>query len=106
MVGINSQIAPQSGGNEGIGYAVPIESAKSVADALIAGKTVERAVPRRQPRRRRQRRAIARSRAAAAADEAGLKAGDVVTKAGGDEVRRATTSAAQWPQQQPGDQLS
>ena len=42
VVGINSQIATQSGGNEGIGYAVPIETARQVADALIAGRTVER----------------------------------------------------------------
>jgi S1-C subfamily serine protease len=42
VIGINSQIATQSGGNEGIGYAVPIESAKKVAESLIAGKTIER----------------------------------------------------------------
>ena len=57
VVGINSQIASSSGGNEGIGYAVPIESAKEVADSLIAGKTIERPFLGVRLCRRRQRRA-------------------------------------------------
>ena len=35
VVGINSQIASQSGGNEGIGFAVPIDSAKPIIDSII-----------------------------------------------------------------------
>ncbi len=57
VIGINSQIASSSGGNEGIGYAVPIETAKEVADALIAGTPIERAFLGVQLGRGRQRRA-------------------------------------------------
>ena len=40
VVGINSQIASQSGGNEGIGFAIPIDSAKPIVDSIIsAGKS-------------------------------------------------------------------
>ncbi len=35
VVGINSQIASQSGGNEGIGFAVPIDSARPIVESII-----------------------------------------------------------------------
>jgi len=40
LIGINALIASQSGGSEGIGFAIPVDTAKAVADALIAGKSV------------------------------------------------------------------
>jgi S1-C subfamily serine protease len=40
LIGINALIASQSGGSEGIGFAIPINTAKSVADAIIGGKTI------------------------------------------------------------------
>jgi len=43
VIGINSQIATSSGGNVGIGFAVPIETAQEVLPALKQGKPVERA---------------------------------------------------------------
>ena len=45
VIGINSQIATGSGGSGsvGIGFAVPINTAKSVADQIIDGGTVEHA---------------------------------------------------------------
>jgi len=35
VVGINSQIASETGGNEGIGFAVPIDAIRPVADSII-----------------------------------------------------------------------
>jgi putative serine protease PepD len=43
VIGINSQIESQSGGNEGVGFAVPIKTAEDVADQLISGGEVHRA---------------------------------------------------------------
>jgi S1-C subfamily serine protease len=43
VIGINSQIATETGGNDGVAFAVPIETAEEVADQLIADGTVERA---------------------------------------------------------------
>ena len=43
VIGINSQIATDSGGNDGVAFAVPIETAKDVADQLIADGSVQRA---------------------------------------------------------------
>jgi len=36
VVGINSQIATESGGNDGIGFAVPIDTVRPVAESIIA----------------------------------------------------------------------
>jgi S1-C subfamily serine protease len=43
VIGINSQIESQSGGNVGIGFAVPIDTARDVADQLIEDGEVEHA---------------------------------------------------------------
>ena len=36
VIGINSQIASEGGGNDGIGFAVPIDTIRPVADSIIA----------------------------------------------------------------------
>ena len=43
VIGINSQIATESGGSDGIGFAVPIDTIRPVADAIIATGEVEHA---------------------------------------------------------------
>jgi S1-C subfamily serine protease len=43
VIGINSQIASDSGGNDGVAFAVPIATAKDVADQLLADGSVSRA---------------------------------------------------------------
>jgi putative serine protease PepD len=41
VVGVNSQIESRSGGNVGVGYAVPVEIVKSVVDQLLTDGTAE-----------------------------------------------------------------
>src|SRR3954454_5257062 len=43
VIGINSQIESQSGGNEGVGFAVPIKTAADVVSQLESGGEVQRA---------------------------------------------------------------
>ena len=43
VIGINSQIESQSGGNEGVGFAVPIKTAQDVVHQLLNGGQVHRA---------------------------------------------------------------
>ena len=43
VIGINTAISSNSGGNEGVGFAIPINLAKWVAKQLTAGETVHRA---------------------------------------------------------------
>ncbi|HEX8383069.1 MAG TPA: trypsin-like peptidase domain-containing protein, partial [Sphingomonas sp.] len=42
VIGINSQIFSQSGGNIGIGFAIPAEEAKPIIDTLMKGAAVRR----------------------------------------------------------------
>ncbi len=43
VVGINTAISSRSGGNDGVGFAIPINLAKWVGDQLVQGGTVHRA---------------------------------------------------------------
>jgi serine protease Do len=43
VIGINTAISSNSGGSEGVGFAIPINLAKWVANQLTAGETVHRA---------------------------------------------------------------
>jgi S1-C subfamily serine protease len=40
LIGVNTLIASQSGGSEGIGFAIPVNTVKQVADDIIAGRKV------------------------------------------------------------------
>jgi putative serine protease PepD len=40
VIGVNSQIESQSGGSDGVGFAIPVNTVKSVASQLVAGQKV------------------------------------------------------------------
>jgi putative serine protease PepD len=105
VIGINSQIATQSGGNEGIGYAVPIESAKKVAESLIAGKTIQRPFLGVSLADAENGAQIAQVTPGSAAAKAGLQAGDVVTKVDGTEIHSADELRSAVADKQPGDKV-
>ncbi len=41
LIGINTVIASSSGGSEGIGFAIPVNTARKIADGLITGRAVQ-----------------------------------------------------------------
>ena len=43
VIGVNAQIASNSGGNEGVGFAIPVDTVQQVASQLVSGKTVDHA---------------------------------------------------------------
>jgi serine protease Do len=95
VVGVNSFILTQSGGNVGLGFAIPIERAMRVArDLRRYGRVrrgwtgVEVAESAEGENWRRQRGIAIRNVAPGSpAQEAGLQAGDVITRAGNRPVR-------------------
>jgi putative serine protease PepD len=106
VVGVNSQIESQSGGNDGVGFAVPANTVQRIADALIADGEVEHAylgVATEDTDADGAR--IAEVRPGTPAQEGGLRAGDIVTELDGevigssDELRRAIDA------HQPGDRV-
>ena len=44
VIGINDAIYSSSGGSDGVGFAIPIDTARSVADRLIAGEEIRTAL--------------------------------------------------------------
>ena len=105
VVGVNSQIESQSGGNDGIGFAVPSNTAKRIAEAIIADGSVEYAYlgVATDDTADGEGAAIAEVRAGTPAAAAGLRAGDVVTRIGGEAVGSADELRRLIGARKPGD---
>ena len=98
VIGINSQIFSQSGGNIGIGFAIPAEEAKPIIETLMKGASVQRGYlgvgiqPLSEddgaalglPKGRGE--LINRVEAGGPADKGGVKLGDIVLKVNGQDV--------------------
>lgn len=98
VIGINSQIFSQSGGNIGIGFAIPAEEAKPIIETLMKGTAVKRGYlgvgiqPLREddgaalglPKGRGE--LINRVEAGGPAEKAGIKVGDIVLRVNGEDV--------------------
>ena len=108
VVGVNVQIDSNSDGSEGVGFATPVDTVKSVADTFIAGGKVEHAYL-----------GIQVSDAAndggakvdtvvsgGPADTAGLKAGDVITSIAGKKVTSSDVLTAIVNTYKPGDKVA
>lgn len=101
LVGINTAILSRSGGNIGIGFAIPINMAREVMDQLIEFGTVQRgqlgaqaqdltaelaqAFDIRLPRGA----VVTQVSKGSPADRAGLQVGDVITHINGREIQNA-----------------
>jgi putative serine protease PepD len=112
VVGTNVQIAvddqTSSSVNAGVGFAVPSNTVKSVADSLIAGKAVQHAylgvsVGNSTSGSGAQ---VGTVRAGSPAATAGLKQGDVITAIDGKAVADANALTAVVGSHQPGDTIS
>jgi serine protease Do len=98
VIGINSQILSPTGGNVGIGFAIPAEEAKPIIDTLMKGTAVKRGylgvsiqpitedIANAFGLPANQGELIARVEPGEGADKAGLKQGDVVVRVGGKDV--------------------
>src|SRR5215217_5576772 len=87
VIGMNAQIASDTGANTGIGYAIPVETVRSIAEQLIASGKVEHAylgVSVEDAEGGGAR--LADVRLGTPAAEAGLEQGDVVTEVDGQAV--------------------
>ena len=111
VIGINTAIATVSGnsqsGSIGVGFAIPIDEAKSVVEALLAGKTPDRAVLGVQIADDPKGGALLRAvNSGSAADKAGLKADDVITKIDSSTVADGNELVAVLRGHRPGDTVT
>jgi putative serine protease PepD len=106
VVGVNSQIESRSGGDDGVGYAVPIETVKEVVADLLADGEVRHAYLGVVLGDETDSGVVLTEVAAGGpADEAGLEAGDVVVSVGGREVDTADEVRDAVSARDPGDSL-
>jgi putative serine protease PepD len=107
VVGISSQIESRSGGNVGIGYAVPIETAKRVVDELLAGGEVQHAYLGVSLEEAAEGGGVPLGEVVngGPADDAGLRAGDAIVAIDGDAVETPEEVRAAIDSHDPGDKI-
>jgi putative serine protease PepD len=114
VVGINTAIASaasgaagQQSGNIGVGFAIPIDDARSIADQLIEDGTVTHAYMGVQIRDADTGGALLGAvESGSPAEDAGLQEGDIVTAVEGDPVTDATDLTAAVRGNAPGDRVA
>ncbi|HKE77034.1 MAG TPA: trypsin-like peptidase domain-containing protein, partial [Acidimicrobiales bacterium] len=115
VVGINTAIASlaqggatSQGGNIGVGFAIPIDSARSIATQLAKGDKVTHAFMgvRIEDSNNGDGARIGSVESGQPAEKAGLKDGDVITKVGDKSVTDATDLTAAIRSRKPGDKVT
>jgi serine protease Do len=114
LVGINTAILSRSGGNQGIGFAVPVNLARDVMESLIRDGRVVRgflgvgiqdlnpALAKEFDLDRTSGVVVTEVTPDSPAAKAGLKSGDIITEFGGREVRDSRHLKLQVAQAAPG----
>jgi putative serine protease PepD len=108
VIGVNAQIESNSNDNAGVGFAIPIDAVKNVADTVIAGKTVQHAFLGVQigDTTGDTGAQVSKVTSGSPADKSGLKVGDVVTAIDGKQVTNADDLTAIVATYKPGDKAS
>ena len=106
VIGINDQIDTNSNDNAGVGFAVPINAAKKVAQTLIAGGTVKHAYVGVLIQSVSGGAKITKIVSGSPAAKAGLKVGDVITALDGKSIASADDLTSAVTNAQPGDKVT
>src|SRR5690606_1709974 len=117
VIGINSQIWSRTGGYQGLSFAIPIDVAVRVRDQILAtgevrharlGVTVQelnQALAESFGLRTPDGALVSGVTPGSAAEEAGLKAGDVILALDGQSIERSGDLAARIGMAAPGDRV-
>lgn len=117
LIGINTAIYSRSGGNMGIGFAIPINTAKQVMESILTSGSVTRGWIGVEPQNLSKELAeslnlpkdingvlISGVLEGGPADKAGMKPGDVLTQVNGQKVNDVATLLNHIAQTNPGDE--
>jgi serine protease DegQ len=117
LIGINTAIYSRSGGNMGIGFAIPINTAKQVMESILTSGSVTRGWIGVEPQNLSKELAeslnlpkdingvlISGVLEGGPADKAGMKPGDVLTQVNGQKVNDVVTLLNHIAQTNPGDE--
>jgi putative serine protease PepD len=106
VIGITSQIESDSGGNDGVGFAVPSNTVRTIANKLIATGKVEHAFLGVSLESASSGARLASVRSDSPAAKAGLQTGDVVTAFAGRKVASVDALRFAVDAKQPGDKVT
>ncbi len=105
VIGVNSQIASQSGGSVGIGFAVPSNTVRDVIPRLERGETIKRAYLGVSTSAGQSGVTVASVSSGAPAERAGLRVGDTIVAVGGKTVDDPDDVAAAIQDRHPGETI-
>jgi putative serine protease PepD len=106
VIGVNAQIASDSGGNDGIGFAIPSNTVRSIVTQLIGGGSVAHAYLGVSVEEADGGVAVATVRSGAPAERAGVTVGDVITSVAGTSVSNSADLQKAIDAKHPGDSVS
>ena len=106
VIGVTSQIRSDSGGNEGVGFAIPSNTIHSVVTQLIATGKAKHAYLGVSIDSSASNALITGVRSGTPAANAGLKAGDVVTSLGGTKISTPDELASAVNAHKPGETVT
>jgi putative serine protease PepD len=108
VVGVNAQIATNTGANDGVGFAIPIDTAKQVVPQLKTGKAITRPYlgVSTSDATTGTGAVVQRVVAGGPADDAGLRAGDRILAVGGRTVSQSADVAATISTRKPGEEIA
>src|SRR6266508_1216368 len=98
VIGINDSIRSESGGNEGVGFAIPIDTAAASAGHIVKGERIQTGylgVSLNTPALGRAGALVDDVAAGSPAAQAGLRVGDLIVKVGDQQVQSSKDLAAQ-----------
>ena len=108
IIGINDAIRTSGGGNEGVGFAIPIDLAVRVADQIIAGDDIQAGllgVTVGDPTDGLAGALVSDVMPGSPADEAGLQVGDLITAIDGERVTQMRSLRAMILARPPGTRV-
>ena len=106
VIGVTSQIQSDSGGNDGVGFAVPSNTVSSIVSQIVSGGSAQHALLGVNVQTALNGVSVADVSSGSAADAAGVKAGDVITAVDGTAVKSAESLRAIIDSHKPGDKIT
>jgi putative serine protease PepD len=106
VIGVTSQIQSDSGGNDGVGFAVPSNTVRTIVSQLIATGKAKHALLGVQIRSTSAGASVGEVSSGSGAATAGVKVGDVITAVDGTSVPSASKLRAIIAEHQPGDKIT
>ena len=106
VVGVNAQIESDSGGSDGVGFAIPSNTVRAIVSQLISSGNVEHAYLGVGIATTSTGVKLTGVRSGTPAAQAGLRVGDVVTAIDGNAVSEASELSSAIDAKRPGDTVS